>query len=105
MIPFKTMQVLAVFVSYGIITKENSGKLLEDLTDDLAIGGAEVSSEGLATRDDELFSNDVRECPYEIGVDFYLPKGQLNIIGMTDNILGGVVSTESVDVSQDFFLN
>lgn len=69
--------------------------------DDLPIGGAEVSSKGLATREEELVSDDVREDPHDVRVEFYLPKGQLNIVGMGDNIPGGVVDVESVDVSED----
>ena len=72
------MEALKVFVMLlmeSVVIKEGSGQLLEDLANNFPIGGAEVSTKWLTTREEELVRNDVGEGTHNIRVNLDLMEG------------------------------
>jgi len=61
-VPVETVEVLTLLVTQGVIVKQGGGQLFEDLVDNLPVGWAEVSTEGLVAREEQLVRNYVREC-------------------------------------------
>lgn len=74
-VPVEVAEVLAMFDAKGVIVKQGCGQLLKDLVENLPVGWAEVSAEGLAARKKWLVHNDVREGTQDVRVQFDLSKG------------------------------
>jgi hypothetical protein len=81
-VPVETVEVLTLLVTQGVIVKQGGGQLFEDLADNLPVGWAEVSAEGLAAREEQLVRNYVQECTQDVGMQLDLAKGRLYIICM-----------------------
>ena len=67
-VPAKAFEMFAMFVVEGVIVEQGCSQLLKDLTDNLPVGGTEVSAKGLVAEEEQLVRNDVREGPYDIRV-------------------------------------
>ena len=80
-------------------------ELFEDLADNLPVGWTDVSTEGLAAREEQLIRNDVGERSQDVGMQLDLAKGRLDIICVRDNIEGRGVRPERVDTCEDLIFS
>jgi hypothetical protein len=53
-VPVETVEVLAIFVTKGVVMEQGHCKLFKDPADNLSVGWTEVSAKGLAAREEQL---------------------------------------------------
>ena len=105
LVPMEALEVFAMFVMESVIIKKGGSQFFEDLADNLPVGWTDVSTEGLAAREEQLIRNDVGERSQDVGMQLDLAKGRLDIICVRDNIEGRGVRPERVDMCEDLIFS
>ena len=88
-----------MLVMESVVVEEGSSQLLEDLVNNLPIGGAEVGAKWLTAREEELVHDDVGEGTHNIRVKLDLTEGRPDIVCMQDNVDRRGVGAEGVNPS------